>query len=627
MHGGAPGSHLRSAKEWRRLTEAVLHGHSGGGPSPVVATLRIAEAARIESRFGWSGIDSLIEQIGASINPGLGRQELIGRSHGDELLLLLDPGDEERAQQRLERMVDHLIQAPFDIGQERVHVTPVVGWTALANGRRDRLVDEPLERARQAARVATQHRDLVPRHWTPDTPGTPRRLMPSGLRTSAQVLMTVLLGVVVPFALLLAGRRWGLDLAVPVYACALIALIVTSIGIWLEGLSARHPEEPPAEPASPYPAASAIIPAYLPNEAATIVETVRSFLRQDYPGRLEVVLAYNTPRDLPVETELRQLAAGDPRFIPIRVPYSTSKAQNVNAALEVVTGAFTGVFDADHHPEPGAFRRAWRWLSHGADIVQGHCVIRNGAASWVARTVAVEFESIYAVSHPGRARLHGFGLFCGSNGFWHTSLLRETRMRSEMLTEDIDSSMRVLLKGRRIVNDPALLSRELAPATIPALWHQRMRWAQGWFQVSRRYLTRGLHSPHLDMRGKLGLLFLLGWREVHPWLSLQIVPVLAYIVWRDGLTGVGSWLPICVLTSLWALSVGPGQIVLAYCLGDPDIRRHRWWFAVYLGVSLLCYTEFKNLIARVAHVKELTGERRWVVTPRTAPGALVEDAA
>ena len=39
-----------------------------------------------------------------------------------------------------------------------------------------------------------------------------------------------------------------------------------------------------------------------------------------------------------------------------------------------VRGEFVGVFDADHHPEPGAFQRAWRWLaSTGTDVVQGHC--------------------------------------------------------------------------------------------------------------------------------------------------------------------------------------------------------------------------------------------------------------
>ena len=35
--------------------------------------------------------------------------------------------------------------------------------------------------------------------------------------------------------------------------------------------------------------------------------------------------------------------------------------------------------------------------------------------------------------------------------------------------------------------------------------------------------------------------------------------------------------------------------------------------------------ELRNIIARVAQLKELTGERRWVITPRpqTAPSAQV----
>jgi hypothetical protein len=49
------------------------------------------------------------------------------------------------------------------------------------------------------------------------------------------------------------------------------------------------------------------------------------------------------------------------------------------------------------------------------------------------------------------------------------------------------------------------------------------------------------------------------------------------------------------------------------------MRRHRRWFIVYGVLALLFYTGFKNLINRVAQVKEAAGERRWVVTPRTAP--------
>ena len=59
--------------------------------------------------------------------------------------------------------------------------------------------------------------------------------------------------------------------------------------------------EPPTEPKTPYPPASAIIAAYLPNEAPTILETVEAFLQIEYPAPLQIILAYNTPHELPVE--------------------------------------------------------------------------------------------------------------------------------------------------------------------------------------------------------------------------------------------------------------------------------------------------------------------------------------
>ena len=34
-------------------------------------------------------------------------------------------------------------------------------------------------------------------------------------------------------------------------------------------------------------------------------------------------------------------------------------------------------------------------------------------------------------------------------------------------------------------------------------------------------------------------------------------------------------------------------------------------------MSSLVYTEWKNIIARIAQVKELLGEHQWNVTPRT----------
>ena len=155
-------------------------------------------------------------------------------------------------------------------------------------------------------------------------------------------------------------------------------------------------------------------------------------------------------------------------------------------------------------------------------------MIRNGDDSALAKLVAVEFEQIYAVSHPGRAALFGFGIFGGSNGYWRASALERIRLRGSYLTEDIEASVRVLEAGGRIVNDPGLISRELAPETPRALWNQRMRWAQGWFQVSVRHLGALLRSPVLTLRQRIGVAYLLGWREVYPWVALLTWPLLAF---------------------------------------------------------------------------------------------------
>src|SRR5260370_9739348 len=100
---------------------------------------------------------------------------------------------------------------------------------------------------------------------------------------------------------------------------------------------------------------------------------------------------------MPIEGVIQEIARRGPRFMAMRVEASTSKAQNVNAALAAVTGEFVGGFDADHHPDPDSFTRAWRWLSNGYDVVQAHCLGRNGAASWIAPLAAVELQSRDAI--------------------------------------------------------------------------------------------------------------------------------------------------------------------------------------------------------------------------------------
>ncbi|MDG4860529.1 glycosyltransferase [Streptomyces sp. T-3] len=599
---------------WRTAAELALGVARTARRRPLVAVLRLVAGSGDGLYRDHDGPGPVTAETAAVIADDLAADERVTVGENGDVRLLLWATSVKSADIRLTALARRVAGRRLVRGGEERHLSPTIGWADACQGTVD--LDTLLRRAVERATDGTHQLDLVPRRWTP---ARERRSAPASgaLRTWLQAVACLVLGVALPFAALVGLYRAGLDLGTPAYLLVVVTQIIAGTLIWVEGLHAFTPHRPTQVTA--HPPATALIAAYLPNEADTIMDTVRAFLDHAYPGRLQIVLAYNTPRPEPVEADLKALAAREPRLVLLKVPYSTSKAQNVNAALPLLEGEFTGLFDADHHPAPGAFARAWRSLAQGADVVQGHCVVRNGPSSWLARLVAVEFEAIYAVSHPGRAQLHGFGLFGGSNGFWRTEVLRGTRLRAPMLTEDIDASFRLLLDGKRVVSDPALVSRELAPTTLGSLWSQRMRWAQGWFQVCRAHLAASLRSPNLSGRQKCGALFLLGWREVHPWLSLQIYPVLAFLIWRAGGVAQLNWaIPVFVLSSLYALSVGVGQVLLAWRLGAPEIRRHRGWFIGYLLLATVFYAEFKNQIARIAQLKELTGERRWPCTPRQA---------
>ena len=97
---------------------------------------------------------------------------------------------------------------------------------------------------------------------------------------------------------------FGVDVSRAGFWIVLGAVVVTAFTVYAEAVLALRPTQPPDPPdGAPlsYPMASAIVVAYLPNETSTVLDTLDSLLAQDYPGPLEVVLAYNTPRRLAIE--------------------------------------------------------------------------------------------------------------------------------------------------------------------------------------------------------------------------------------------------------------------------------------------------------------------------------------
>ena len=406
------------------------------------------------------------------------------------------------------------------------------------------------------------------------------------------------------------------------------SLLGTAFLIAIETARAfRFPTPPMAQPVEPLdlPRVATVVAAYLPNEQATIVESLHAHLAIDYPrDRHLVVLAYNTPVPLMVERELQELADREPRLLVVEAAGSTSKVENLEVAMELLRGHVdvVGVFDADHHPHPSCARRAAQWLADAAgedryDVVQGQCAIRNDRDTFVTRTVAAEFATLYAVAHPGRTVTHDFGLFGGSNGWWRADVLDELGLDGRMLTEDIDVSMRALDEGRRLAMDPRILSYELAPTDWSGWWKQRTRWAQGWHEVSLRHCAALLLNRRLSLVQRRGVAFLLAWRAVHPFLATQLVPLVIAMAWATDRRVVWDLL-FFIVAAIGVNGVPVLQAVAANRLAAPGIGARPRLFARYVLVSVLGYAELRMSVTRGAVVRHLLGAHSWDVTARTS---------
>ena len=107
-------------------------------------------------------------------------------------------------------------------------------------------------------------------------------------------------------------------------------------------------------------------------------------IEYEYPFTL--IVCYNTPRPMDAEAEL-QAADGTVyesgrSLRVIKVEKSTSKAENLNAALELVETENVIIYDADHHPDPQSLLIATAALeAHGVQCMQGSTYLRTRCAA------------------------------------------------------------------------------------------------------------------------------------------------------------------------------------------------------------------------------------------------------
>ena len=167
------------------------------------------------------------------------------------------------------------------------------------------------------------------------------------------------------------------------------------------------------------------------------------------------------------------------------------KAGNLAFGLAHCDAPFVAIFDADFVPAPDFLRRTVPALvaDTGLCFVQARWGHNNRDANWLTRVQGVLLDSHFAVEQEARFRAGLPMSFNGTAGVWNRLAIEQSGgWTGDTLTEDLDLSMRCVLRGWRSAMLPDIEVPGELPQTAAAWRAQQARWTKGHAQCARKLL-------------------------------------------------------------------------------------------------------------------------------------------
>lgn len=363
-----------------------------------------------------------------------------------------------------------------------------------------------------------------------------------------------------------------------------------------------------------------IIPVYMPNEKNIICETINHYAEKvQYVGNTTILVVYNGKCEDEIIIKLNNIKFKDNvEFIIIENKDSTSKAENVNYGIKKLDNFcnYIGIYDADHQPCEDCLIKGLSLLEFKVgdvtpvipydqpyDVIQGRCCVRNNFLN------DMEFSEMYLIHHVAGTYLRHYSLFGGSNAIWRTCALSSIEMDNAMLTEDIDSGLRATFGGYKLGYCFNMISSELAPSSLLSLYKQRLRWAQGWLQVTMRHYTRILCSDRPSIEKIIMFLFL-PFREFYHYCTIHAgTSCIIYFIRME--TDV-THLYLLLITLLLFVTNFVKIFIAEIIYGK---TRPLYQYLVYY-IVLPFYNFFKMFVMLASHVHEIFSDYSWRVTAR-----------
>ncbi|MGD1866003.1 MAG: glycosyltransferase [Phormidesmis sp.] len=168
------------------------------------------------------------------------------------------------------------------------------------------------------------------------------------------------------------------------------------------------------------------------------------------------------------------------------------KAGALDYGLRQASGELVMIFDADFVPMPGTLLQMVDYFVDPAvGMVQARWSHLNRQYSLLTEIQALMLDGHFVIEQTSRSRSGCFFNFNGTAGVWRTSAIADAGgWQHTTVTEDLDLSYRVQLKGWRCLYLPHIVVPAELPMEMNAFKSQQFRWAKGASQVARKLLGR-----------------------------------------------------------------------------------------------------------------------------------------
>jgi len=171
------------------------------------------------------------------------------------------------------------------------------------------------------------------------------------------------------------------------------------------------------------------------------------------------------------------------------------------------------VFDADNIVHPDFIKNMNKKLCQGEEVVQGYRDIKNPSDNWISAGYALFYWTMHRFYHLARYNLGLSPLLNGTGFMVKFDVIKpEGGLKTVTLTEDIEFSLKRIIKGKRLGWSTEAIVYDEQPTGFKQSWSQRSRWTVGHIQCIKEY-TKPLAEAAVNNKTMMnfdGFLYIIG---------------------------------------------------------------------------------------------------------------------